>query len=95
MLPQIHVRHGDKAVEAAPTPDEAYWEAAQRAVAADRGLRRRIFLSTEDPATVEYFKARCLPLSLRATVEYFKARCLPLSLEPLSSTSRRAACLSL
>ena len=55
----VHVRRGDKWVEAAVADDAAYYRAAESVLFAGadaHGLKRRIFLSTEDPAAVDYFK---------------------------------------
>jgi hypothetical protein len=62
----VHVRHGEKFREAAPVDDRVYLQVAATAVEAQRNatrsaeterLRRRIFLTTEDPQTVEAFRA--------------------------------------
>lgn len=51
----LYVRHGDKAVEAKVWEDPAYDAAMQHLRQIDTSLTRQVFLSTEDPATVEYF----------------------------------------
>ena len=62
----VHVRHGEKFRETAPVDDGVYLQAAAAAAEAQRNathfaeterLRRRIFLTTEDPQTVEAFRA--------------------------------------
>jgi hypothetical protein len=51
----LYVRHGDKAAEAKVWEDPAYDAAAQQLRNIDSSLTHQVFLSTEDPATVEYF----------------------------------------
>jgi hypothetical protein len=57
----VHVRHGDKWVESPLIQDEVYLARAREVVGRGKGGRtisvppRRLFLSTEDPATVEFF----------------------------------------
>ena len=51
----LYVRHGDKGVEAKVWEDPAYDAAANQLRHIDSSLTRQVFLSTEDPATVEYF----------------------------------------
>ena len=56
----VHVRRGDKWVESAATEDFAYLTAAEAvhfAGAGAHGLRRSIFLSTEDPGAIAFFQA--------------------------------------
>ena len=62
----VHVRHGDKYVESALVEDGVYLRVAEEMykaqqnlsnVARTERLRHRIFLSTEDPQTVEAFGA--------------------------------------
>ena len=62
----VHVRHGEKFREAVPVDDGVYLQVAAVAAEAHRNatrfaeserLRRRIFLTTEDPQTVEAFQA--------------------------------------
>jgi hypothetical protein len=56
-MPQVHVRHGDKWIEAAEVADPVYEQVAQEAIDVSQGvLQKRIFLSTEDPATVAFWK---------------------------------------
>ena len=52
----IHIRHGDKGIEMELEPDVEYAQKAEELVAAYPKLKRVIFLSTEDPKSVEYFK---------------------------------------
>jgi hypothetical protein len=49
------VRHGDKGSEATVFTDSAYEQAVVKLREIDPSLGRQIFLSTEDPATVQYF----------------------------------------
>ena len=54
----VHVRHGDKGSEMSIVPDRKYVAAAEQMLGS-RGylpLRKTIFLSTEDPATVLHFR---------------------------------------
>jgi hypothetical protein len=53
----LYVRHGDKGNEAPVFEDAAYEEALSQLMSLDSRLaaHRRVFLSTEDPATVSYF----------------------------------------
>ena len=62
----VHVRHGDKYVESALVEDGVYLSVAEKmyeaqqnlsSVARTERLRQQIFLSTEDPVTVEAFNA--------------------------------------
>lgn len=61
----LFVRHGDKASEAATHEDPAYEAAVHRLRAIDTTLSTDVFLSTEDPHTVDYFinASRGLPTS--------------------------------
>ena len=55
----VHIRRGDKWRESANTDDAVYARAAEalyEAGAQTFGLTRNIFLSTEDPAAVAYFR---------------------------------------
>lgn len=52
----VHVRHGDKGSEMQLMPDEEYVKAAESMLKGNDQLQRNIFLSTEDPATIDYFK---------------------------------------
>ena len=52
----IHIRHGDKGIEMPLAPDADYLAKAEELVTQDSRLQRIIFLSTEDPASIEYFK---------------------------------------
>jgi len=57
----VHVRRGDKWRENKPVPNEAYDGAAQRMLEGASGdtcrpLRRRLFVSSDDAAAVEYFR---------------------------------------
>jgi hypothetical protein len=78
----VHVRHGDKHRESPPVADGVYLQRAQEMVPP---LKRRIFLSTEDPATVDFFASRSAwrvqtldtplkPDSSKATLEYVAER---------------------
>ena len=53
----VHVRHGDKEIEMRLMPDHDYVAAARQMYASKSypRLRKSIFLSTEDPATVAHF----------------------------------------
>jgi hypothetical protein len=51
----LYVRHGDKAVEAKVWEDPAYEAAMEQLRQIDSSLTRQVFVSTDDPATVEYF----------------------------------------
>lgn len=51
----LYVRHGDKGNEAVVFEDAAYEAALHRLLATDPSLRNEVFLSTEDPVTVQYF----------------------------------------
>ena len=51
----VHVRHGDKGSEMQLMPDEEYVKAAESMLKGDNHLQKNIFLSTEDPATIEHF----------------------------------------
>ena len=62
----VHVRHGDKGIESALMEDGVYLEMAQSMYRAERNstsmawterLKHQIFLSTEDPNTVQAFNA--------------------------------------
>lgn len=61
----LFVRHGDKASEAATHEDPAYEAAVHRLRAIDATLSTDVFLSTEDPHTIDYFTnaSRGLPTS--------------------------------
>ena len=52
----IHVRHGDKGKEMPLVPDADYVARAEELLSLYPNLQRIIFLSTEDPQTVQYFK---------------------------------------
>ena len=55
----VHIRRGDKWIESSTTSDAAYVSAAEALYergARTHGLIRHIFLSTEDPGAVGYFK---------------------------------------
>jgi hypothetical protein len=60
----VHVRHGDKWMESSMIKDEVYLARAQELMGmgergrADSNPRRRLFLSTEDPATVKFFSGQ-------------------------------------
>lgn len=57
----VHVRHGDKGKENALVPDEAHFVAARHLISEAGGiLSNRIFVSTEDPATIQYFTGPAL-----------------------------------
>ena len=55
-----HIRHGDKWMEAAIVEDENYMRAIEElrtlSKTQRKHLRREIFLSTEDPLSIEYFR---------------------------------------
>lgn len=53
----VHIRHGDKGTEMQLVPDLDYVQKAEELVAHYSHLQRVIFLSTEDPKSVAYFKA--------------------------------------
>lgn len=53
----VHIRHGDKGTEMQLVPDHDYVQKAEELVAHYSHLQRVIFLSTEDPKSVAYFKA--------------------------------------
>ena len=52
----VHIRHGDKGSEMTLVPDADYLLKAEELLMQDSRLQRTIFLSTEDPASVQYFK---------------------------------------
>ncbi len=52
---QVHVRRGDKEIEYPHSPDKAYEDGAAALQAANPGLDRHIFLSTEDETVIRYF----------------------------------------
>lgn len=51
----VHVRHGDKWIESQLASDETFFKNAEKLLDNNQGLKRRIFLSTEDAETVKYF----------------------------------------
>jgi hypothetical protein len=51
----LYVRHGDKASETVVFEDPEYEVALQKLLHTDPRLGRGVFLSTEDPVTVQYF----------------------------------------
>lgn len=51
----LYVRHGDKGVENVVFEDAAYEHAIHQLKRSDPRLNKQVFLSTEDPFTVEYF----------------------------------------
>jgi hypothetical protein len=51
----VHVRHGDKWVEAQVFDDSTYLDAVKDVAFKVPSLSKRIFVSTEDPETVKYF----------------------------------------
>lgn len=53
----VHVRHGDKGTEMQLVADQKYVEAAKEMHGGVQRIQKRMFLSTEDPATVAYFKS--------------------------------------
>ena len=53
----IHIRHGDKGIEMQLAPDAEYAAKAEELLTQYSYLKRVIFLSTEDPKSVEYFKS--------------------------------------
>jgi hypothetical protein len=53
----LYVRHGDKGTESKTWDDPAYEAALLQLRGIDSSLTRQVFLSTEDPKTVEYFQA--------------------------------------
>jgi hypothetical protein len=53
----LYVRHGDKGTEAKTWDDAAYEAATTQLRVIDSSLTRQLFVSTEDPKTVEYFHA--------------------------------------
>lgn len=52
----VHIRHGDKGIEMPLAPDAKYLWKAEELLTRDSRLQRTIFLSTEDSASVMYFK---------------------------------------
>ena len=52
----VHVRHGDKGSEMPLVPDAEYLLKAEELLMQDSRLQRTIFLSTEDPGSVQHFK---------------------------------------
>lgn len=51
----LYIRHGDKGAEARVFEDPEYKTAVERLRAADTSLTRQLIVSTEDPASIEYF----------------------------------------
>lgn len=51
----LYVRHGDKGTESVVFEDPAYEAALHKLLHTDPALNTHVFLSTEDPYTVEYF----------------------------------------
>ena len=56
----IHIRHGDKGIEMPLAPDADYLSKAEELVKQDTRLQRTIFLSTEDPASIQLPSKVCL-----------------------------------
>ena len=51
----LYIRHGDKAHESKVFEDPEYESALYKLLQNDTSLTHQVFLSTDDPATVEYF----------------------------------------